>query len=904
MAQLPKPVQFLIQWFPSGLFGGLAVHSAAAGNIRDALISTLIAAGGSVWASSTKVFMERINAGLNERLICTADKLLIATDTLLGKLRWQLSGFRGKYYNSLIESHYALKTEGFSNMLPVLDLEEVFVPLQVAQPPREVPGGVVTRQPVPPLGNGETPQLWDFLRESRQTRSFRRIAILAPPGFGKTTLLQHITLTYAQKKQSKHKAPKRFPVLIRMRDVRKSLVQSQPPSLPELIRERVQQLRLYKTLEPPEGYFEKLLQEGQCLVMLDGLDEVADVAERQRVSDWVNKQMRQYPQANFVLSSRPHGFEGERLDKVGIVLEVQPFNLEQIRQFVQSWYRQMKIRQRGGRDTPAVRADAEEKAKHLIQALLLNPPMRRLAGNPLLVTMIATVDALGNASPKRRVELLGNALPKRRVELYREICDVLLGRRLDAKQLTLPLTAGQNQNILQVLALALMQKGKTTFELQAVEPLIQEQLEKNNAQTLTPAQWLKGIQDNVGLLVEKTIGIYEFAHLSFQEYLSAVQVKNLKQEQLLVDHFEDPFWAETIRLYAAQSNSNASTLIQYAIHHRTVQTLSLAYDCLEEAPEVTREVRQDLEDILEAGLCSDNPQVAAMAATVKLSRRLNRLLEDDARLAIDLSYLSQAEYQFLIHQGNDSENKFRLEMTSAEAQQRATPLEYDMVLQALTRLNQQKLPSEQQEDGCFYYYRLPTGEELNRYPVNDNQDLGCWTEKDFDRGPQSKGIRIVQEKILKNYETLANYLAAGAWKEADEETRAVMLKVAKREGDHRLDTKSIETFSSEDLRVIDRLWVYHSSGRFGFSVQKRIYEKVGKDFQQFYKCVEWNSVRYIVSAPAGHFPLWMVIKTEENKLHMFGVQELRRQDPRIEVSGIISPVASWLSLSLLSRTDL
>ncbi|WP_159785858.1 GUN4 domain-containing protein [Sodalinema gerasimenkoae] len=876
MAQLPKPAQFLTQWLPSGLCGGLAVHSAAAGNIRAALISTLIAAGWFVLASSTKVFMERINAGLNERVIRTADKLLIATDTLPGKLKWKLSGFLGKYYNSLIDSHCELKTEGFNVGLPVLDLEEVFVPLQVAsQTPRKVPGGVVTRQPVPPLGNGETQQLWDFLRESRQTRSYRRIAILAPPGFGKTTLLQHITLTYAQKKQGKHKAPKWVPVLIRMQDVRQSLVHSQPPSLPQLMRERVQQLPACETLEPPKGYFETLLRKGQCLVMLDGLDEVADVAERQRVSDWVNEQMRQYPQANFVLSSRPHGFEGERLDKVGIVLEVQPFNLEQIRQFVQSWYRQMEIRQRA-RDTPAVRADAEEKANRLIQALLLNPPMRRLAGNPLLVTMIATVHALGNA------------LPKRRVELYREICDVLLGRRLYAKQLTLPLTAGQNQNILQVLALALMQQGKTTFELQAVEPLIQEQLAKTSAQTLTPAQWLKGIQDDVGLLVEKTIGSYEFAHLSFQEYLTAVQVKNLKQEQLLVQHFEDGFWAETIRLCAAQSN--ASTLIQYAIHHQSIQTLSLAYDCLEEGLEVTGEVRQDLEEILEAGLCSDNPEVAAIAATVKLSRRLNRLLEDDAGLAIDLSYLSQAEYQFLTHQGDDSENKFRLEMTPAEAQQRATPLEYDMVLQALTRLNQQKLPSEQQEDGYFYYYRLPTGEELNRYPSRDNEDLGSWTEKDFDKGSQSQGIRIVREKIPKNYETLANYLAAGAWKEADEETLAVMLKVGNREGDGWLDKESMETFPCEDLRVIDRLWVYYSGGRFGFSVQKRIYEEVGKDWDKMSERVGWRTQTrdagdaggHVVSYPLGHLPkgrnrslrLGLVVITT----WQFGITLLSRSD--------------------------
>lgn len=843
MAQLSKPTQILVQWFPSGLFGGLAVHSAVVGNMREAIISTVIAAGGSVWASYSKGFMDEMEAGANERGQRTAKQLLIATDTLPGKLKWALSGFLGKYYNSLIDSHCELKTEGFNVGLPVLDLEEVFVPLQVIQEaPRKISGGVVTRQPVPRLGEGETRQLWDFLRESPKTRSYRRIAILAPPGSGKTTLLQQVTLSYALNKQGKHKVPKWVPVLMRMRDVRPSLLQSQPPNLPELIRERVKQLPACETLKPPAGYFEKLLQEGQCLVMLDGLDEVADVKERQRVSDWVNQQMRQYPQANFVLSSRPHGFEGERLDAVGIVLEVQPFNLEQIRQFVQSWYRQTEIRQRGGRDTPAVRADAQGKANHLIQALLLNPAIRRLASNPLLVTMIATVHALGNA------------LPKRRVELYREICDVLLGRRLYAKRLNLPLAAEQNQKILQVLALALMQRGQTTFELQAVELLIQEQLTKTSGQTVTPRQWLTGIQEDVGLLVEKTIGSYEFAHLSFQEYLTAVQVKELNQEELLVQHFEDSFWAEVIRLYAAQSN--VSTLIQQAIAKQNVQTLSLAYDCLEEGREVNPEVRQNLEEILEAGLCSDNPEVAAMAATVRLSRRVNRLLKDDAGLAIDSSYLSQAEYHFLSHQADDSENTtaLRLEMTLAEAKRPATPLEYAMVLKALTRLNQQRLPSEQQEDGWFYYYRLPTTVELSRYRVRNDGNLECWTEKDFDKGSQSQGIRIVREKIPKNYETLANYLAAGAWKEANEETLTVMLKVADRERYGHLDEESIKTFPCDDLRVIDKLWVYHSSGRFGFSVQKQIYEKVGKELGRFYERVEWNLVRYMVSAPVGHLP--------------------------------------------------
>ena len=78
-----------------------------------------------------------------------------------------------------------------------------------------------------------------------------------------------------------------------------------------------------------------------------------------------------------------------------------------------------------------------------------------------------------------------------------------------------------------------------------------------------------------------------------------------------------------------------------------------------------------------------------------------------------------------------------------------------------------------------------------------------------------------------DYGKLRDFLAAGQWKEADRETLRVMLAVAKREQQGWLDSESIENFPCEDLRTIDRLWVKHSDGRFGFSVQKTIWEGVG-----------------------------------------------------------------------------
>ena len=75
-----------------------------------------------------------------------------------------------------------------------------------------------------------------------------------------------------------------------------------------------------------------------------------------------------------------------------------------------------------------------------------------------------------------------------------------------------------------------------------------------------------------------------------------------------------------------------------------------------------------------------------------------------------------------------------------------------------------------------------------------------------------------------DYTKLHNLLAARKWKEADKETRRVMLAIVNREEEGWLNYTSIENFPRADLQTIDQLWVKYSSGYFGFSVQKAIYE--------------------------------------------------------------------------------
>ena len=78
------------------------------------------------------------------------------------------------------------------------------------------------------------------------------------------------------------------------------------------------------------------------------------------------------------------------------------------------------------------------------------------------------------------------------------------------------------------------------------------------------------------------------------------------------------------------------------------------------------------------------------------------------------------------------------------------------------------------------------------------------------------------------YSRLRDLLKNQRWKDADQVTLKIMLNISNRRLQGWLDADSLSDFPSRDLEVIDRLWVTASAGRFGFSVQKRIWEQCGR----------------------------------------------------------------------------
>uniref|UniRef100_B8HLF4 GUN4 domain protein n=1 Tax=Cyanothece sp. (strain PCC 7425 / ATCC 29141) TaxID=395961 RepID=B8HLF4_CYAP4 len=75
----------------------------------------------------------------------------------------------------------------------------------------------------------------------------------------------------------------------------------------------------------------------------------------------------------------------------------------------------------------------------------------------------------------------------------------------------------------------------------------------------------------------------------------------------------------------------------------------------------------------------------------------------------------------------------------------------------------------------------------------------------------------------------------------------------------------VDRFPVEDLRTINLLWLVHSEGRFGYSVQRQLWLGVNRDWDALWPRIGWRDgkkwTRYPqefiwdLSAPKGHLPL-------------------------------------------------
>ncbi|WOL11270.1 hypothetical protein Cni_G20032 [Canna indica] len=91
------------------------------------------------------------------------------------------------------------------------------------------------------------------------------------------------------------------------------------------------------------------------------------------------------------------------------------------------------------------------------------------------------------------------------------------------------------------------------------------------------------------------------------------------------------------------------------------------------------------------------------------------------------------------------------------------------------------------------------------------------------------------------FDALASHLSSSDFREADEETRRLLIELAGEAAQKRgyVFFSEVQFIPAADLQAIDQLWRQHSGGRFGYSVQRRLWEKSSRDFTRLFIRLGW-----------------------------------------------------------------
>ncbi|MCP4211501.1 MAG: SUMF1/EgtB/PvdO family nonheme iron enzyme [Halieaceae bacterium] len=374
------------------------------------------------------------------------------------------------------------------------------------------------------------------------------LIILGDPGAGKTTFIKYLTLMLATGETIGLDV--RLPILVPLSAYANALSEKDIP-LDQFICTYYNRRGVDL---PLRAMLDEALNQGGALLLLDGLDEVRDQSQRhvvvERVTDFFSTQRRRGNK--FIITSRIVGYREVRPNVEGLnECTLVDFEQDEIELFIDKWTTAIEQAARG--TTPVAKEEAGREQEELLQAVALNPGVRQLAANPLLLTILALM--------KRQ----GVTLPERRVELYRQYIDTLLKNWNLARGLGRPPTRDldlvETIRVLAPLALwmhetspgvGLVKQGEMRRKLESIyhdrglpEP---EQAAR---------QFLEDVRGHAGLLLERGPREYGFIHLTFQEYLAAVAIAQQGQRSIdavagiLATHVGEETWHEVSLLTVA-----------------------------------------------------------------------------------------------------------------------------------------------------------------------------------------------------------------------------------------------------------------------------------------------------------------------------------------------------------------
>lgn len=423
----------------------------------------------------------------------------------------------------------------------------------------QVDGGVVPTE----LGEGTDPGELAQLYESYQAKPMRRLldvvaspedrllVVLGDPGSGKSTAMRYLLLALAQV----HPGPRldalagHLPLLIELRSFAIHAAEGNATTFLQYLDYRARTDGLGIEMALLEPY---LAQGGPALLAIDGLDEIFDSHKRQEAAGQIAAFSARYPQVRVIITSRIVGYSRGILSDAGFThVTMQDLDPKQVREFLQSWYALAL------HDRPD---DAKERQRRLLEAVRTLPAIKELAGNPLLLTILAIIG-------------MNQALPGQRWQLYEHAASVLMEHWEVRKNFSGLMDQVDKFELLRRLAFT-MQAGEhglagnyiheRDLHKIFVDFLIDRGERDAREASINATAMINQFRERNFILSLYGPGVYGFVHRAFLEYFCASEfvkryhVRLLKPndlERLVARRWQDPSWREVLRLIVANLES-------------------------------------------------------------------------------------------------------------------------------------------------------------------------------------------------------------------------------------------------------------------------------------------------------------------------------------------------------------
>ncbi len=394
--------------------------------------------------------------------------------------------------------------------------------------------------------NQQSQLVWEVIGDptAKPAKSpIHRVVILGDPGSGKSSLLQYIALIWAER-PLRDLSLYPLPLLLELRIYARDKQAGKCQDILSFIHGGNITCRLNQ-----QQLHEKL-RSGQAIALFDGIDEIFDPVLREQVVTDIHRFSNDYKQVQVIVTSRWLGYKAQRLRDSGFRhFMLQDLEIEQIEDFIERWHEL----------TFTDQADKVRKWERLQRAIQDSKAIRELAGNPLLLTMMAILNR-------------NQELPRDRPELYNQASRVLLHQwdveraliedaRLDPKTIDYR----DKQAMLRKVAYFMQSSKKglagNVISARDLEDIIAEYLktlEITHPKTVARVL-INQLRTRNFILCYLGADSYGFVHRTFLEYFCAwefvwqfKETQTLTIEGLINDvfgaHWQEESWHEVLRL--------------------------------------------------------------------------------------------------------------------------------------------------------------------------------------------------------------------------------------------------------------------------------------------------------------------------------------------------------------------